>query len=140
MRLALSVFKDSISTVFDAADQFLIIEMDGTNHSRRISEKFLSSDPVGRTLQLKNQSIDVLICGAISRPMHLAITSQGITIYPFIKGNINDVLAAHHNNQLAQPVFLCRAAAEDSGEMNGEDSGVSAAVGDKFLSSYCRKC
>ena len=105
MKLALSVFKDCISTVFDAADQFLIIETDGTNHSRRISEKFLSADPVGRALQLKNQSIDVLICGAISRPMQLAIISQGITIYPFIRGNINDVLAAHQNNQLEQPVF-----------------------------------
>jgi len=57
MRLALSVFKDSISTVFDAADQFLIIEMDGTNHSRRISEKFLSSDPSGVPFSLKTRAL-----------------------------------------------------------------------------------
>ncbi len=125
MRLALSVFKDCISTVFDAADQFLIVETDGTNNYRRISEKFLATDPTGRAAQLKNQSVDVLICGAISRPMQFAIISQGITVHSFIRGEVNHIIEAYQNNQLGGTAFLlpgCRRRARGNGF--GKERGV----------------
>lgn len=106
MRLALSVFKDCISIVFDAADQFMIVEMDGSGDSKRTSEKFLANDPAGRALQLKSKSIDVLICGAISRPMQSAIISQGIKVHPFIRGKVHDIVGAYQNNQLDGKAFL----------------------------------
>jgi predicted Fe-Mo cluster-binding NifX family protein len=106
MRLALSAFKDGISTVFDASDQFLIIETDGPNDFKKISEKFLTTNPAGRALQLKNQEIDVLICGAISRQMQTAIISQGITVHSFIRGQVNDIVEAYQRNQLGQTDFL----------------------------------
>ena len=106
MRLALSVFNDCISTVFDAADQFLIVEMDGTGDFKRTSGKFPTNDPAGRAFQLKSRSIDVLICGAISRPMQSAIISQGIKIHPFIRGKVNEIVEAYQNNQLDGSTFL----------------------------------
>lgn len=106
MRLALSVFKDCISTVFDAADQLLIVEMNATtNHYKKIPLKFISTVPAGRAAQLKDECIDVLICGAISRPMQALIMSQGITVHPFVRGDINTIIAAYQNNQLEQSIF-----------------------------------
>jgi len=106
MRLALSVFKDCISTVFDAADKLLIIQTDGIDTPKRFSFNFSTANPVGRATQLKEKNIDVLICGAISKPMQSAIISQGITVHPFIKGQVTNIVAAYQNNQLEHTAFL----------------------------------
>ncbi|MFZ2418625.1 MAG: hypothetical protein WAW22_08965, partial [Smithellaceae bacterium] len=68
MKIALSIFKDRISTVFDAADQLLLVEKDGDGALKRTPFRLNSSDGPARAMQLKQMGINVLICGAISRP------------------------------------------------------------------------
>lgn len=53
MKLALSVFKDCISTVFDSAEQLLIVEADTANPDKRTLQKFVATDPAGRAAELK---------------------------------------------------------------------------------------
>ncbi len=105
MKLALSVFKDCISTVFDAADQLLILEMDGTNGNKRMMVRISATDPVNRATQIKDQGIDVLICGAISRPLQASIVALGIAVYPFVRGPVEEVIAAYQSDRLGQAAF-----------------------------------
>ncbi len=105
MRLALSVFKNCISTVFDSADQLLIVETDEVTNLKKIPLKFVSAVPLERVAQLKDNDIDVLICGAISRQMQALITSQGIVVHPFIRGEVDSIVSAYKNNQLEQAIF-----------------------------------
>lgn len=118
MKIALSIFKDSISTVFDAADQLLILEENGTNGHKRTMVKLGSTDPANRATQIKDQGIDVLICGAISRPLQAAITSLGIAVYPFVRGPVEEIIAAHQNGQLSSEIFAlpgCRGCGPQAG-------------------------
>lgn len=105
MKIALSVFKDSISTVFDAADAILIVEADGANKSKHVITQMRAACPAVRAAQLKAQDIDVLICGAISRPMEAAIIAAGIAVHPFICGPVEDVIAAYQSGLLNRAVF-----------------------------------
>lgn len=105
MKLALSVFKDSISTVFDSSDQLLILETESDNGARRTTVRIDATDPNLRASRLREQGVTVLICGAISRPMQMAIASLGIAVYPFIRGAVEEVLAAYQSDQLGQAVF-----------------------------------
>ena len=105
MKIALSVWKDCISTVFDSADQMLIVETDSKNKITKTPVKFVSVDPAARSAQLKNQGVDILICGAVSRPVLALIRSQGITVHSFIRGEIDAIITAYQNNQLGQAVF-----------------------------------
>lgn len=105
MKVALSVFKDSISTVFDVARQLLVLEMNGTNGQQRTMIKIDAADPVNRASQLREQKIDVLICGAISRPLQASISARGITIYPFVRGAVEDVIAAYQSGRLGHAVY-----------------------------------
>jgi len=105
MKVALSVFKDSISTVFDAAEQLLILEMGKTNGQKRSMFKIAPSDPVNRAVQLRDQGIDVLICGAISRPLQASIAAQGIVVYPFVRGTVEDVITAYQNGRLGNALY-----------------------------------
>ena len=105
MKLALSVFKNCISTVFDSSDQLLILETEGANETKRTTVRIDTTDPNRRAAMLRNQGVTILICGAISRPMQMAIASLGIVVYPFIRGTVEEVLAAYQSDRLGQAVF-----------------------------------
>jgi predicted Fe-Mo cluster-binding NifX family protein len=105
MKLALSVYKDYISNVFDTSDQLLIFEADGAGSQKRTSFKLNSVDIAGRANQIKEKQIEVLICGAISRPLEAALISLGIRVYAFVRGTAEEVLAAYQNGSLDQAIF-----------------------------------
>jgi predicted Fe-Mo cluster-binding NifX family protein len=105
MKIALSIWKDYISTVFDTADQLLVLENDGTNGQKRTMVKLNAADVVGRANQIKEKQIGVLICGAISRPLEASLISLGIRVYAFVRGPVEDILAAYQNGSLDQAVF-----------------------------------
>jgi predicted Fe-Mo cluster-binding NifX family protein len=126
MKIALSIFKNSISTVFDAADHLLILEADGTNGQKRTTVKIGSADPANRMAQLKDQGINVLICGAISRPLQASIASLGIAVHPFVRGQVEEVIAAYQNGSLNHEVFAmpgCRGRGLRAGG-RGRNSGM----------------
>jgi predicted Fe-Mo cluster-binding NifX family protein len=105
MKIALSVWKDCISTVFDAADQLLVLEIDGTDGQKRSMIKLNAADVVGRANQIKEKQIAVLICGAISRPLEASLVALGIEVYPFVRGAVTEVLAAYQNGSLNHAIF-----------------------------------
>jgi predicted Fe-Mo cluster-binding NifX family protein len=105
MKIALSVWKDCISTVFDAADQLLVVEKDGDGVLKRTPVRFNSADGPSRAMQLKEMEIDVLICGAISRSQEAAIAASGITVHPFLRGPVQEIIAAYESGQLHTAAF-----------------------------------
>jgi len=105
MKIALSVWKDYISTVFDTADQLLVLENDGTNGQKRTMVKLNAADVAGRANQIKEKQIDVLICGAISRPLEASLISLGIRVYAFVRGPVEEILAAYQNGRLGHAVY-----------------------------------
>jgi len=118
MKIALSVFKDSISTVFDAADQLLILDTDGPNGNKRTMVQIGSTDRANRATHLKDQGIDVLICGAISRPLQASIAALGIDIHPFVRGSVDEVIAAYQSDHLGETAFSLPGC-HDRGHGNG---------------------
>ncbi|NTW77860.1 MAG: hypothetical protein HGB33_08860 [Syntrophaceae bacterium] len=105
MKIALSVWKEDISTVFDSADQLLVMELDDTDCREQTIIKLNAVDVLGRANQIKEKQIDVLICGAISRSLENALTSQGIHVYAFVRGSVGEVLAAYKNGELDQAIY-----------------------------------
>ncbi|MEE9913022.1 MAG: hypothetical protein K4571_15015 [Deltaproteobacteria bacterium] len=105
MKIALSVWKDCISTVFDAADQLVLVEKDGDGTLKRTPVRLNAADAATRAMQLKEMEINVLICGAISRPQEAAITASGITVHPFVRGPVQEIIAAYESGQLHTAAF-----------------------------------
>jgi predicted Fe-Mo cluster-binding NifX family protein len=100
MKLALSIFKDRISTVFDAADQLLVLEKCDDGQFKRSNARLHSTGGPARAAQLKEMGISVLICGAISRPHEAAITAAGMMVHPFVRGDVQEIIGAYENGQL----------------------------------------
>jgi len=95
MKVALTVWQDRISPVFDVAQTLLIVEL----HNREIIKRF--SEPMVPELSsrlagwLKDLGVEVLICGAISHLPSAIVEAEGVQLLSFVGGNIEDVLKAY---------------------------------------------
>jgi predicted Fe-Mo cluster-binding NifX family protein len=49
--------------------------------------------------------VGTLVCGAISRPLHDMVASQGIRVVPFVTGDLDKVVQAWLNGELARDAF-----------------------------------
>ena len=105
MKIAIPIYKDSISNVFDFAHRLLLVDIENGREADR-SEVALESQLLPqRTGQLKDLGIDVLICGAISRTLANMVITSGIHVLPYVTGSIDDVLQAYLTGQLVKPEF-----------------------------------
>jgi len=60
---------------------------------------------VARTSQFRNLAIDTIICGAVSEQFFNLLRQSGINVIMGICGNIDEVIAAHHNGLLGTAKF-----------------------------------
>lgn len=105
MRILITIWNGRISPVFDVAGKALIMEIEG---NKIVSEKtvdFPSDSFLNKIQYMSNEKISVLICGAISRQAELSVSSQGITVYSFISGEVRSVIKAFSENRLFENRF-----------------------------------
>lgn len=94
MKTAFSFWQGRIAPVFDVARNVRILE---TREGKIVSqvEASLPGEPAaGKTIRLVEMGIETLVCGAISLPLHAAVSAAGILVIPFISGNLEDVIEA----------------------------------------------
>lgn len=105
MKIALSVWKDRISPVFDAARTLLIAEIEAGEIIDRYHASIQFDFPSSRTAMMFNLGVDVLICGAISHLYADMVEAYGICLIPFVAGNAEQVLDAYRRGALPSPEF-----------------------------------
>ncbi len=104
-KIAIPEWNGQVSTVFDFAGKLLLIEIDGQRETNR-TEHLLPDEPLlQRAARLNSIGADVLICGAVSRPLALMISGSGIEVLPDINGNIDEVLHAYLAGKLTEQRF-----------------------------------
>ena len=108
MTIAIPVWGDRVSPVFDAATTVRVVSVrDGREVERR--DVPLSNPLIGaRAARLLSLGADVLICGAISNPQALVVRGAGVRVVPWVSGDADEVLAAylagrHIEEQFALP-------------------------------------
>lgn len=93
-RIAIPHWQGRVSPVFDVAGRVMLAECDA-GMIRRSAELLLETeDAHARSLLLRSAGVEVLICGAISWPFELALTSSGIVVISQICGELDVVLSA----------------------------------------------
>jgi len=106
MKIALPTFNGRISPVFDVAQKLVLVEVDGANELSREEHVIPSKIFARRAAHLSELGVEILLCGAISRPLAMMITAQGIEVVSFISGEVDEVLAAYLQGRLADPTFF----------------------------------
>jgi len=106
MKIAIPIWDNRISPVFDTASRFLIIEVEDQKERTRFETILDEQDLSQRCLRIQGLGIDIIICGAISRPYSWMLISLGINIIPEISGQAEDVLKAYLQGNLIHSKFL----------------------------------
>jgi predicted Fe-Mo cluster-binding NifX family protein len=105
-RIAIPIWNGRVSPVFDAASRLLVVEVGPEGEYNRfetdVSDQFLPS----KAMRLTGLEVDILICGAISRPLSSMVTTAGIRLIPWISGQVEEVLQAFLRGELPTPQFI----------------------------------
>jgi len=105
MKIAIAIWNDCVSNVFDFADRILLVEIDADKEISRSQISFESKSFPQRVSQLKSLKVDLLICGAISRALAEMVYAAGIEVLAYVTGGVDDVLEAYRSGELGQPRF-----------------------------------
>lgn len=98
MKIALTVWGNRISPVFDASDTLLVAEIKNKQIIKKYYQQF---DPVYMIFldHFKNSGGSFLVCGAISKAAEERIIQTGIKLLAFITGNSDEILNLYLNSK-----------------------------------------
>lgn len=105
MRAAFSYWDNRIAPVFDTARLLWIVEVESEKILRETGENLPDGEWIQTALRLAEMRVDVLVCGAISRPLHTLIEAYGIEVIPFVAGDLHKVIQAWISESLDRPLF-----------------------------------
>ncbi len=100
MRVAIPTWAGRVSPVFDVARELFVVDVD---HDLELRRETCALDCVGITQRVEAmvaRGIEVLICGAISRPLRDMVTASGVRVVPHICGGVEDVLNSFKTGRL----------------------------------------
>ena len=100
MRVGIPIWGEKISPVLDTATRILVLDVENYTESSRFEIYLDEQDLTRKCYRIRGLSIDIMICGAISRPFSSLLKAAGISIIPGISGQTEDVLEAYLQGDL----------------------------------------
>lgn len=105
MLIAVPNCQGRVSPVFDVAARLMLVRLKGEAEVERKEVVLFEKQPEGIVRSLGELRVKVLICGAISQGLRLALEKAGIGVWPQICGGPDSVIAAYCAGTLGQPEF-----------------------------------
>jgi len=123
MKIAIPVWGYYVSTVFDFSDRLLIVDVDSGCIESRSTVHFVANTIVGKAARLRELGVQVLLCGAISRPLERIIAVSGMTVVPFLRGTADEILEAYLSGRLRDRSFMLPGCSSAGGHHRGRGMG-----------------
>ena len=106
MKVAIAHWQGRIAPVFDVARNMLLVDVRGDVEQGRRHVVFEGQGLRSRVRQLVESGVDVLICGAISWPLEVAVRTARVNVLPQTCGEVETVLDAFLCGGLPDRAFL----------------------------------
>ena len=103
-KIALSVFRDRISSRLDAADKILLLTLENEKVKKREPVRIIPSSPLDKIHQIVELNPDVLICGGLTQLCDNKLKNSRITVIPWVKGSTDEVLNRFLKGKLTETV------------------------------------
>jgi predicted Fe-Mo cluster-binding NifX family protein len=91
MRIAFPVLRENVSPVLDTAERLLIVQIDKSAGETR-EEISLSGLSPQKIAEVISSHTNILVCGGLSSLMSTYLDSRGISVYPWVMGNIEHLI------------------------------------------------
>jgi len=106
MKVAVTVWEDSVSTACDFCNGLMIFDIEANEMVGRSALSFESQAWSLRVSQLKALGLDAFLCGAISRPLERTLVTAGIQVISWLSGSIEEVIGAYMDGDLSDARFI----------------------------------
>lgn len=123
MRIAIPQWQGRVSPVFDASGSMVFVEADNGREVRRELRRLVERDPFSRAAEFLSMGAEILICGAISRPVEMRLVSSGVRVIGFTCGTVEQVLEAFLKGELPNAEFVMPGCHEWRRRMGGRNRG-----------------
>jgi len=121
MRIAIPVWEDKVSPVFDTALKLLVVELDNQKEISRLAYHIGEEDLLWKCRRIKELSPQVVICGAVSHLFLNMLKAADLDVVEHISGRVEDVLDAYLKGDILNSRFLmpgCKRHGYGCGGMN----------------------
>lgn len=105
MRIGIPCWQGRVSPVFDVAGRMLLADVQDGRVVARAESPLTQAGLAARARRVVELGTEVLICGAISRPLEVALTGSGIRVVAHTCGAVEEVLQAFIHGRLDQEMF-----------------------------------
>jgi len=106
MKVAIPIWVNRISPVFDVAKRLLVVDIEGGAEVSREETGLEETQLMLRARRVAELGVDVLICGAVSRPLEEMLVSREVRVIPNICGPVEEVLRSFVSGCLTDEAFL----------------------------------
>lgn len=100
MKVAFAAWNNRIAPVFDVARLIHLVETESGTIINQTQELVADEMLNSKALRLMELNVNTLICGAISNPLRKIIAAYGISVIPFVTGDLQEVIQAWLSGEL----------------------------------------
>jgi predicted Fe-Mo cluster-binding NifX family protein len=105
MRVGIPIWNDRVSPVLDTAERLLVVDSACSGSASRREVLLDPASPSHQATRIGHLELDLLVCGAISRVLSDMLAATGLTLKPWIAGDVEEVLRAVGTDQLGAHRF-----------------------------------
>ena len=106
MRIAVTIWGNRVSPVFDAAKTLLIADIENRVIMKKNYISFDPGSPEGLIKLLKKIKISILVCGAISTSPADLFVENGIKLISFVTGNAIEFMETFAQKQTIEKSYM----------------------------------
>jgi predicted Fe-Mo cluster-binding NifX family protein len=106
MKIAISIWEDKVSPVFDTALKLLVIEFEDRKEISRLELHIGEEDLLWKCHKIQEVTVDVIICGAVSHLFLNMLKGIGINVIQHISGKTEEIIEAYLKDDIYNARFL----------------------------------
>ena len=124
MQIAITVWRQRVSPVFDTARNFLLAKVEGGKIQETRAVEMAEPWPHQRVARLKELGVELLVCGAVSKPVAMLLQAAGIRLVPWVAGPVTAVLERLAAGKTLGPEFAMPGCCRRRRRRRGRGRGV----------------
>jgi predicted Fe-Mo cluster-binding NifX family protein len=106
MKVAITCWQGRVSPVLDVASKALLVTLEGDLETMRQEVLIEGTGAMHRAQHILRLGVNTVICGAVSRPLELALGSVGVEVIAHVCGKTDEVLKAFIEERLDDEVYF----------------------------------
>ena len=106
MKVVIPCWRGRVSPVLDVAGKALLVTLERGRETTRQEVSVEGTGSLHRARHIMGLGADAVICGAVSRPLELALHSVGLEVVAHVCGQVDEVLTAFIDGRLDDDAYL----------------------------------